>query len=199
MALAPLLYNITFDSQTRILYFWDKAGREIYHCEIPQSAPSIPMGGVLTSTSDSVIRVPMEQAGGVIEVYVPYLDILFGVYWKWTTSEWIAYPLEQGNPHYSNIISQSDRDNLVAFGLTYSTGGPYITSGFGAVNWSSSFSFEPIGVYADIEGTQLMPDDMSEYTCRETNNLLTIDKLTTGYGSTVKAWKCRIRRNTQNS
>lgn len=34
-------------------------------------APSLPMGGVLTSTSDSVIRVPVEQAGGVIEVYVP--------------------------------------------------------------------------------------------------------------------------------
>lgn len=64
MALAPLLYNITFDSQTRILYFWDKAGHEIYHCEIPLPALSIPMGGVLTSTSDSVIRVPVEQAGG---------------------------------------------------------------------------------------------------------------------------------------
>lgn len=42
MALAPLLYNITFDSQTRILYFWDKAGHEIYHCEIPSPAPSLP-------------------------------------------------------------------------------------------------------------------------------------------------------------
>ena len=71
MALAPLLYNITFDSQTRILYFWDKAGHEIYHCEIPSPAPSIPFGGVLTSTSDSVIRVPVEQAGGVVEEYSP--------------------------------------------------------------------------------------------------------------------------------
>ena len=42
MALAPLLYNITFDSQTRILYFWDKAGHEIYHCEIPSPAPALP-------------------------------------------------------------------------------------------------------------------------------------------------------------
>lgn len=42
MALAPLLYNITFDSQTRILYFWDKAGHEIYHCEIPSHAPALP-------------------------------------------------------------------------------------------------------------------------------------------------------------
>lgn len=33
--------------------------------------PSIPMGGVLTATSDQVIRVPVEQAGGVVEVYVP--------------------------------------------------------------------------------------------------------------------------------
>lgn len=41
MALAPLLYNITFDSQTRILYFWDKAGHEIYHCEIQPVAPSV--------------------------------------------------------------------------------------------------------------------------------------------------------------
>lgn len=68
MALAPLLYNITFDSQTRILYFWDKAGHEIYHCEIPPAAPSVPMGGVLTSTSDSVILVPVEQAGGSVEI-----------------------------------------------------------------------------------------------------------------------------------
>lgn len=42
MALAPLLYNITFNSQTRILYFWDKAGHEIYHCEIPSPAPALP-------------------------------------------------------------------------------------------------------------------------------------------------------------
>lgn len=42
MALAPILYNITFDSQTRILYFWDKAGHEIYHCEIPSPAPALP-------------------------------------------------------------------------------------------------------------------------------------------------------------
>jgi hypothetical protein len=42
MALAPLLYNITFDSQTRILYFWDKAGHEIYHCEIASHAPALP-------------------------------------------------------------------------------------------------------------------------------------------------------------
>jgi hypothetical protein len=41
MALAPLLYNITFDSQTRILYFWDKAGHEIYHCEIIAHAPAV--------------------------------------------------------------------------------------------------------------------------------------------------------------
>lgn len=34
-------------------------------------APSIPFGGVLTSTSDSVIRVPVEQAGGVVEEYSP--------------------------------------------------------------------------------------------------------------------------------
>ena len=33
-------------------------------------APTLPMGGVLTSTSDSVIRVPVDQAGGVVEVYV---------------------------------------------------------------------------------------------------------------------------------
>lgn len=42
MALAPLLYDITFDRQTRILYFWDKAGHEIYHCEIPSPAPAMP-------------------------------------------------------------------------------------------------------------------------------------------------------------
>jgi hypothetical protein len=42
MAFAPLLYNITFDSQTRILYFLDKAGHEIYHCEIPSPAPALP-------------------------------------------------------------------------------------------------------------------------------------------------------------
>ena len=33
--------------------------------------PSIPMGGVLTATSDQVILVPVEQAGGVVEVYSP--------------------------------------------------------------------------------------------------------------------------------
>lgn len=42
MALAPLLYNITFDSQTRILYFLDKEGHEIYHCGIPSPAPALP-------------------------------------------------------------------------------------------------------------------------------------------------------------
>lgn len=41
MALAPLLYNITFDIQTRILYFLDKAGHEIYHCEILSPAPVV--------------------------------------------------------------------------------------------------------------------------------------------------------------
>lgn len=46
-------------------------GKRIRVLVTEPAAPSIPMGGVLTSTSDSVIRVPVEQAGGVIEVYVP--------------------------------------------------------------------------------------------------------------------------------
>lgn len=46
-------------------------GKRIRVLVTEPAAPSIPMGGVLTATSDSVIRVPVEQAGGVIEVYVP--------------------------------------------------------------------------------------------------------------------------------
>lgn len=46
-------------------------GKRIRVLVTEPAAPSIPMGGVLTATSDSVIRVPVEQAGGVIEEYVP--------------------------------------------------------------------------------------------------------------------------------
>ena len=160
----------------------------------PRPVPvGIPICGVLSSSSDEQMRLS-SLPFGTLEKWQPNIEMLFGIYWSWVNAEWLAYPLAQNSPYYSNIISQSDRDKLVAFGLTYSTGGPYISSGWGAVDWSDSFSFEPIGVYADIEGTQLMQDDMSEFYCRNTNNLVTIDKLTIGYGSTVKAWKCRITK-----
>jgi hypothetical protein len=57
-------------------------------------APVLPFGGVLTSTSDSVIRVPVEQAGGVIEVYVPPISFviineLTGDVKSYTLDQWL--------------------------------------------------------------------------------------------------------------
>ena len=74
MALAPLLYNITFDSQTRILYFWDKAGHEIYHCEIPSPAPSLPTiitknGTVGTESAQGTIATLANNASCYLWVY----------------------------------------------------------------------------------------------------------------------------------
>lgn len=70
MALAPLLYDITFDSQTRILYFWDKAGHEIYHCEIPSPAPVVELitsGGIVSDTGSTEFALSQDIIWGVVE------------------------------------------------------------------------------------------------------------------------------------
>lgn len=95
MALAPLLYNITFDSQTRILYFWDKAGHEIYHCEIPSPAPALPTVSIrgdfgdynwFQFTSSSVSNYSFEE--GVITSVYKYAT--GGEYGDWDSSKCYA-------------------------------------------------------------------------------------------------------------
>lgn len=104
MALAPLLYNITFDSQTRILYFWDKAGHEIYHFEIPSPAPA-----AYDTATGTISEVTLPSAHSYIDVTFDSLryyvkgtlsntgtTVAFGTgtYWYYGTITWTDESLE---------------------------------------------------------------------------------------------------------
>jgi hypothetical protein len=87
MALAPLLYNITFDSQTRILYFWDKAGHEIYHCEIPSPAPALPTVSISGDFNDQNNKFSFANS----HVNTPVLPNATCIMYEWGTQQYKEY------------------------------------------------------------------------------------------------------------
>lgn len=87
MALAPLLYNITFDSQTRTLYFWDKAGHEIYHCEIPSPAPALPTVSMSGDFNDQNNKFSFANSHVDTTVYPNVTCIMY----EWVTQQYKEY------------------------------------------------------------------------------------------------------------
>ena len=155
----------------------------------------IPLLGVLTSTTDKAIKLHDLLCGVLEEDRVNTIDVLFGMYWNRINDEWLSYTFTQNNPFYANLINQNDVNAITSIGLTMTRGGSYVNSPVGlAVDWSNNYTFEPLGVYSDIEGTQLLPDDMNDYVCDSSNGLLCIKRTVSGYGSSAKSWKCRITR-----
>ena len=173
----------------------------------------MPVGGVLTATSDEVVEmeVPerMENGGiyftgelraniippsGVVEEYAPPIIMLLGVSYSggnFTTNFVTDFSRFNATP-----TTQSDADTVTAFGLELNYAGTY--GPYGAIQWSDNYEYEPLGVYLDINGD-------NEYTDVDVNGLYCMKNESAGYsvamcshnsywGSQVMTWRCRITK-----
>ena len=88
-----LIYNATFDSQTRILSLLDKAGNVISSCEVPSKDVTKPL--TLTATADNS-SVALKKVGKVYNTYEYKLND--GAWTPYTlTTSGVAIPLNAGD------------------------------------------------------------------------------------------------------
>jgi hypothetical protein len=134
---------------------------------------------------------------GVIEEYVqpvPPLEILSGI--QYSNGNFAPRFITS---YYDNILmptTQADADAITSFGLTLQNVGMY--GPHGAVRWDDSYTFEPIAVYTDIDGTNEYTDvDVNGLYCVEywaANNSVTMRSQNDYWGSQVMTWRCRITK-----
>lgn len=127
-----------------------------------------------------------------------YIDVLLGAKWTGGDDGWKLVDAGANDWWWGGVLSQEDRTILENFGLEFrdnSFYGPY-----GNIEWSFCFTFEPLAVYSDLGGQNLVTDDMATYGFYCTSS--------TKYSSawpyslivwnvepcTYRTWKCRITK-----
>lgn len=129
------------------------------------------------------------------------IEVLFGVKWDSSNSEWTTKDLYPGyNFGKSGIINEHDKSLLEALGLISielnSDGAPY---GYAATTDRTLYTIEIIKVYSDMGETEIPIDTFSA----SLNYNTTIDETTyympgienSASGTNVKSWLCRITKN----
>lgn len=94
-----------------------------------------------------------------------------------------------GTQKWAELLNTDDVDRLNAFGL------PEVHDGtpYGEVGFDNRYSYQPLALYADINGTQLNTDDMSNFYCEyySSTNVISI-KAINAYSTPSMTWKLRI-------
>jgi hypothetical protein len=92
--------------------------------------------------------------------------------------------------------TQADADAITNYGLTLQNVGTY--GPYGAVLWDDNYTFEPVAVYTDIDGTNDYTDvDVSGLYCHadwSAANSVTMRSQNDYWGSQVMTWRCRITK-----
>lgn len=93
--------------------------------------------------------------------------------------------------------TQADADALTDLGLTLQYAGTY--GPYGSVLWDDNFTFEPLAVYTDIDGTTEYAEvDVSGLSCQinfSAGNSVAMYSQNSYWGSQAMTWKCRITKN----
>lgn len=129
------------------------------------------------------------------------IEVLFGVKWDSSNSEWTAKDLYPGyNYGKSGILNEHDKILLESLGLISielnSDGAPY---GYAATTDRTLYTIEIIKVYSDLGETEIPIDTFSA----SLNYNTTIDGTTyympgienSASGTNVKSWLCKITKN----
>lgn len=166
---------------------------------------SIDENGALVFTTGNGDLYTVSGEGVTIEKRTLYplteIEVLFGVKWDSSNSEWTTKNLYPGyNFGRSGIINEHDKNLLEALGLISielnSDGAPY---GYAATTDRTLYTIEIIKVYSDLGETEIPIDTFSANIDYNT----TIDG-TTYYmpgiensenGTNVMSWLCRITKN----
>lgn len=94
-----------------------------------------------------------------------------------------------GTQKWAELLNTDDVARLNAFGL------PEVYDGtpYGEVGYSDDYIYVPLALYADINGTQLNTDDMSNFYCEHysSTNVISI-KAINAYSTPSMTWKLRI-------
>lgn len=174
-----------------------------------------PLCGVVTDTSDDIvlgevpgnidngaITLPVRSLSsntipdsGVVEEYKSnVIEMLFGIYYdgaQWTSQHIMSY-----HGWASEILSLEDKQKLIDFGLTLTA----YTGPYGTIFRGIGYTFEPIALYSDIDGTVQNEVDMSNFTCAILTNKGDSVGIQTAspsydYWGWCMSWKCRITKN----
>lgn len=133
------------------------------------------------------------------------IEVLFGLRWEIPSGPWLPKTFTQNDFWWAGILSEEDKARIEAFGLeTYLY--PYPDSQWygtiGTIKWSDDYQFTPIALYSDIEGTQQVEADMTNFSCgSETTaavggqeaSVLVIQS-GDAFGTYCMSWKCKIAK-----
>lgn len=180
-------------------------------CEATATAKTL-ICGVLTETSDEVVEVetPYQLENGIISFTGELRDNVIpesGVVKEYSYIKVLSGVLySNGNfatrfitTYYENLLmptTQADADAITNYGLTLKNVGTY--GPYGAVLWDDNYTFEPVAVYTDIDGTNEYTDvDVSGLYCHadwSAANSVSMRSRNTYFGSQVMTWRCRITK-----
>lgn len=127
---------------------------------------------------------------------VPYIEVLFGLRYQDGVG-WQSKTFSANDYWYAGILSETDRQDLEAFGCTFvNSEADHKQGPIGTINGNDpNFTFEPMALYSDLEGQNENVADMSNFYCAYEsgpNRLFIRNHDAYDIGSVV--WKCRITR-----
>ena len=115
------------------------------------------------------------------------LDLLLA--FSYNGGSFSSVTFSSGTQKWAELLNTDDVARLNAFGLSeIYDGTPY-----GEVGYSDDYIYVPLALYADINGTQLNTDDMSNFYCEyySSTNVISI-KAINAYSTPSMTWKLRI-------
>lgn len=169
----------------------------VLSCELIDGALVFTTGnGDLFSISGENVTIEKSTLYPLTEI-----EVLFGVKWDSSNSEWTAKNLYPGyNYGRSGIINEHDKNLLVALGLISielnSDGAPY---GYAATTDKTLYTIEIMKVYSDLGETEIPIDTFSaslEYNTKIDGTTYYMPGIeNSANGTNVKSWLCRITKN----
>lgn len=129
-----------------------------------------------------------------------YIDILLALYMSGGVPRTVSGFYSSGSWYNSGIMSSEDKARLNDFGIQdVNTDSDYP---YGKVGWNNNYTYEPLAIYKDAAGAQLITENMSHWNFHcsrevsggQADECSIVCGASFGFYPECKTWKCRIAK-----